>query len=351
MKIKKTYSFAFWSSILISFFTSIAIFFSSIFFLESAFQPLFIIWHATVIFLFTFLIIQYRLEKFIFQRIKKIYDSVSILDSSDLNKTPMTSDMASLSREVQKFAENKQQQIKNLHLRENYRREFLGNISHELKTPLFTVQGYLLTLEDGALEDKKLTKKYLKRANKGVDRLISIVKDLDLISKLESEDFYLDKQPFNIVELVTDVFELLEMKAKKRAIKLQFNRKYHADIIVIGDVERFEQVLTNLIVNSIKYGKTKGTTVVSFESFDEHKLLVKVSDNGEGIKKEHQARVFERFYRVDQSRSREQGGSGLGLSIVKHIVESHDESIFLESEYQKGTTFSFTIEKSKKIKI
>lgn len=302
-----------------------------------------------IVFIVTFIISQTRLEKFIFQRIKKIYDSVSILDSSDFNKTPITSDIDKLSEEVQKFAELKQEQIKNLTLRDGYRREFLGNISHELKTPLFTVQGYLLTLTDGALDDKKISQKYLERANKGVDRLIAIVKDLDLISKLESADLHLNKQPFNIIELIQGVFDLLEMKAKKRNVSLLLNQHYEYPITAIADVERIEQVLTNLIVNSIKYGKVGGTTLVSVEPYNSNRILVKVSDNGEGIKTEHQTRLFERFYRVDQSRSREQGGSGLGLSIVKHIVEAHNEEIFVKSSFKKGSEFSFTLEKFEKI--
>jgi len=349
MKIKKTYSFAFWTSLFITFFTSIALYLSAHFFLNIWVELTYIFVYLLIVFAFTFIITQYRLEKFIYQRIKKIYDSVSILDKSDFNKTSITSDLATLSREVEKFAENKQQQIKKLNLRESYRREFLGNISHELKTPLFTVQGYLLTLADGAIKDKKITHKYLKRANKGVERLIAIVKDLDLISKLESADLNLNKQPFNIVELIKDVFELLEMKAKKRNISLVLNKSYKYPIMVIGDIERFEQVLTNLLVNSLKYGKNGGTTLVSIENYSQNKLLVKIKDNGEGIKEEHLGRIFERFYRIDQSRSREQGGSGLGLSIVKHIIEAHNELIFAESEYKIGSEFSFTIEKAEKI--
>lgn len=349
MKIKKTYTFAFWSSFYITFFTSIALFLSSYFFLDTFIKLTSLLLYASIIFIVTFLIIQYRLEKFIFQRIKKIYDSVSILDSSDFIKTPITSDIDALSKEVQKFAENKQQQIKNLNLRESYRREFLGNISHELKTPLFTVQGYLLTLADGAINDKKISFNYLERANKGVDRLIAIVKDLDLISKLESTDLHLNMQPFNVIELIQGVFDLLEMKAKKRNISLMHTKQYEYPITAIGDVERIEQVLINLIVNSIKYGKIGGTTLVNVEHIKKNKVLVKITDNGEGIKKEHQERLFERFYRVDQSRSREQGGSGLGLSIVKHIVEAHNEQIFVESEFKKGSEFSFTLEKAEKI--
>ncbi|MFD0761604.1 sensor histidine kinase [Lutibacter aestuarii] len=345
MKIKKTYSFAFWSSFYITLLTAFALFLSAYFLLDIWLSFTYLLLYISIVFLFTFLIIQYRLEKFIYQRIKKIYDSVSILDKSDLNKTSITSDIDTLSREVQKFAESKQQQIRNLNLREGYRREFLGNISHELKTPLFTVQGYLLTLVDGAFKDEKISLKYLNRANKGVDRLISIVKDLDLISKLESADLNLNKQPFDMVKLVKDVFELLEMKAKKRNISLLLDKHYEFPMMVIGDVERYEQVLTNLIVNSIKYGKINGTTIISMEPHKGKKILVKVKDNGEGIKEDHLSRIFERFYRVDQSRSREQGGSGLGLSIVKHIIEAHNEQIFVKSKAFRGSEFSFTAEK------
>lgn len=349
MKIKKTYSFAFWSAFYISIFTFIAISIALFYYLGVWPKIGDALLYFGIVFTTTFLITQYRLEKFIYKRIKKIYDSVSILDSSDFNKTSITSDIATLSREVQKFAEDKQQQIKNLTLREGYRREFLGNISHELKTPLFTVQGYLLTLSDGAINDKKISRKYLDRANKGVERLIAIVKDLDLISKLESDDLNLNKQPFNILELIQDVFDLLEIRAKKRNISLLLDKQYDYPVMVIGDIERIEQVIINLLINSFKYGKAGGTTMVSIEPFEKHKMLIKVIDNGEGIKKVHLARIFERFYRVDQSRSREQGGSGLGLSIVKHIIEAHNEQIFVKSEHKKGSEFSFTLEKFEQI--
>ena len=213
MKVKKTYYFAFWTSIYFSIFTFLLVFFTSYFILEQKINPWYYLLYLILVFGFTFFIIQYRLEKFIYQRIKKIYNDVSMLDSSDLNKTEITSDIESLSREVQKFAEFKQLQINNLNQRENYRREFLGNIAHELKTPLFTVQGYLLTLSDGAIDNKDIRLKYILRANKGVDRLLAIVKDLDLISRLESADLNLDKQPFNIIKLIQGVFELLEIRS------------------------------------------------------------------------------------------------------------------------------------------
>ena len=183
---------------------------------------------------------------------------------------------------------------------------------------------------------------------KDVERLISIVKDLDLISKLESADLVLNKELFNILELVQEVFDLLEMKAKKRNVSLHFNKHYIFPIMVIADIEKIEQVLTNLIVNAIKYSKKNGTIMVSIEKM-EAKVLVKVIDDGEGIKAAYLPRLFERFYRVDQSRSRDQGGSGLGLSIVKHIIESHNEQIFVKSEFGKGSEFSFTLEKEKVI--
>ncbi|NQV77075.1 MAG: sensor histidine kinase [Lutibacter sp.] len=349
MKIKKTFYFAFWTSFYITVVTSFSLFLTDYLFSNITLKPINVLLFIGLVFIITFIIFQFRLERFIYQRIKKIYESVSLLDSSDFNKTSITSDIDKLSKEVQKFAANKQLQIKKLNLRESYRREFLGNVSHELKTPLFTVQGYLLTLADGAINDKMVREKYLERANKGVDRLIAIVKDLDLISKLESADLNLNKQPFNIIELIQGVFDLLEMKAKKRDISLFFNKHYQYPIMVIGDVEKIEQVVTNLVVNSIKYGKSGGSTLISIENLKKDKIIVKVVDNGEGIKEEHIKRLFERFYRVDQSRSREQGGSGLGLSIVKHIIEAHDEQIFVESEFKKGSKFSFTLEKVEKI--
>lgn len=350
MKIKKTYYFAFWTSLFITLISAVSFYIASYFIFSIWLKISSLLLFIAIVFIITFFIVQYGIEKFIFERIKTIYENIRFLDDNNAsNRKSKTSDLDELSDEVQKFAKIKHQQIQNLTIREGYRREFLGNISHELKTPLFTVQGYLLTLEDGAFEDKKITQKYLRRANKGVDRLISIVKDLDLISKLEAADLNLNKQPFNIVELVQDVFDLLEMEAKKRNVSLLFNKHYEFPIKVIGDVERIEQVLTNLIVNSIKYGKLNGTTIVSIEAYKKNKILVKVSDDGEGIKKKHIDRLFERFYRVDQSRSRDQGGSGLGLSIVKHIVEAHNEEIFVKSEYQKGSEFSFTLENAEKI--
>ena len=247
-----------------------------------------------------------------------------------------------------KNEEERRSEINILKDQENYRREFLGNISHELKTPLFTIQGYILTLvEGGALKDKKVREKYLRRAAKGVDRIISIVKDLDLITQFESGIKTVDKSEFNIYELIVNVFDLLEFESEKNNISLKLENIKDPIIIVNADQERILQVLTNLIVNSIKYGTNNGYTEVLVEDYNKEKVIVRVIDNGEGIEQEHLPRLFERFYRIDKNRSRKKGGSGLGLSIVKHIIEAHQEEIFVDSKIGKGTEFSFTLQKPK----
>ena len=298
------------------------------------------------LFIISFFIIQYRAEHFIYRRLRKIYQEVSILNVNDLKRESATTDIDKLSKSMQKFVEGKRLEIKSLTERDSFRRDFLGNVAHELKTPLFTVQGYILTLLEGAVNDKEIRMKYLNRANKGVERLVAVIKDLDMIAKLENEGTKLDIEVFNILELIQNVFDLFEMKAKKRNISLKFDKVYEFPVFVKGDIEKIEQVLINLVVNSIKYGNPNGTTYVGVESYSDKKFIIKVTDNGEGIKKEHISRLFERFYRVDQSRSREQGGSGLGLSIVKHIVEAHNENILLKSTFGKGSEFSFTLEKA-----
>ncbi|WP_396633158.1 sensor histidine kinase [Maribacter sp. R86514] len=301
---------------------------------------------ALFFFVISFITLQLRIEKFIYKRIKKIYDDVELLESSTILSYPVTTDMRTLTAEIEKFAKDKKIEIDTLKIREEYRKDFLGNVSHELKTPLFTVQGYIETLLDGAMEDKNIRKKYLTRANKAVDRLIYIVKDLDLITKLEVGDLNLDKGSFDIVELIQSVFDLLEMKAAKKNITLTFDMEYVDPIFVYADKEKIQQVLTNLLVNSIKYGNDNGTTEVSVEDLVKNKVIVRVTDNGEGIPTVHIPRLFERFYRVDQSGSRREGGSGLGLAIVKHVIEAHGEKIYVESAVEVGSEFSFTLEKS-----
>ena len=299
-----------------------------------------------VTFVVSFLVIQLRVEKFIYRRIKRIYDDVSLLETTEFPIGPVTTDMKTLTEEIEKFAKDKKVEIDTLKIREAYRRDFLGNVAHELKTPLFTVQGYILTLLDGALEDKNVRRKYLQRAKKGVERLIYIVKDLDLITKLEIGDLNLEFDDFDIIELIQTVFELLEIKASKKGVTLTFDMAYDSPIYVHADREKIQQVISNLLVNSIKYGHTNGTTEVSVENLIKNKVIIRITDNGEGIPNEHIPRIFERFYRVDKSGSRKEGGSGLGLSIVKHIIEAHGEKIYVESVPDVGSEFSFTLEKA-----
>jgi len=349
---KKTYKFAIKSALFISLFaTGFVVLMVMLFFSPKVNDLLFFGFVCLVIiYLFSFVVLQYRVERFIYRRVKKIYDDVSLLESSSFINQPITTDMETLTREVKKFATDKKLEIEMLQIREEYRREFLGNVSHELKTPLFTVQGYLSTLIDGAMDDKAVRKKYLKRAEKGVERLIYIVEDLDMITKLESGDLNLEVSDFDIVELIQNVFDLLEMKADKKKITLAFENDRIQPIVVRGDKDKIQQVVENLIVNSIKYGKESGLTEVAIVNLTKKKVLVRITDNGEGIEKQNIPRLFERFYRVNKSGSRSEGGSGLGLAIVKHIIEAHKEKIYVESEFGIGSEFSFTIEKARMIR-
>ena len=242
-----------------------------------------------------------------------------------------------------KKEEQRSSEINILKDQENYRREFLGNVSHELKTPLFTIQGYILTLLEGAMKDKKVRSKYLNRTAKGVDRIISIVKDLDLITQFESGIKTVDKSNFNIYELIDNVYDLMEFESEKNNTKLRIRNERNNSVMVYADKERILQVLTNLVVNSIKYGKESGYTEIAVDEYDKDRIIVRVIDDGEGIEEEHLPRLFERFYRIDKTRSRKKGGSGLGLSIVKHIIEAHQEQIFVNSKVGLGTEFSFTL--------
>ncbi|WP_346881838.1 ATP-binding protein [uncultured Algibacter sp.] len=344
-KFKKSYRFAIKTSLYITLYSTLlmSIFLYSFYILKWMEVLVF----SICMFLFSFLIIQFRIERFIYKRVKKIYDDLTLLESTSLRKRSITTDMHTLTQEIDKFARDKKIEIETLKVREEYRKEFLGNVSHELKTPLFTVQGYILTLLDGAMNDKIIREKYLLRASKGIERLGYIVNDLDMITKLEVGDLSLKLEKFNIIELVENVFDMLEMKASKKNITLTFDMDYTNAVMVLADKERIQQVLANLIVNSIKYGNNKGTTEVSIENLIKNKVIVRVTDNGEGISQEHLPRLFERFYRVDKSGSRKEGGSGLGLSIVKHIIEAHEEKIYVESEFNVGSEFSFTLEKAK----
>ncbi len=288
------------------------------------------------------------LKKYIFRKIKLIYKNIHRLKLDPLVKQKkVASDeriIEDVEQDVADWAADQRKEIDQLKSLENYRREFLGNVSHELKTPIFNIQGYVHTLIDGALYDEKINKKYLNRTAKNVDRLITIVDDLETISKLESGQLMLDIQTFDIKELAREVFEALELSATQREIDLIFKEGADQGYMVNGDREYIRQVLENLILNSIKYGRPGGATKVSFYDMDKN-VLVEVADNGIGIEEKHLNHLFDRFYRVDKSRSREAGGSGLGLSIVKHIIEAHNQTVNARSSPGLGSTFGFTLAK------
>lgn len=346
VKYRRSYKFAVKSTLVVVLFSVLLLIGLQHLFFQI--NVLFTVTFTLLFFAFSFFVLQYRVERFIYRRIQKIYKEVSILDESVLRNQPVTTDMQTLMYEVNKFATDKKVEIESLKVQEEYRREFIGNVAHELKTPLFTVQGYVSTLLDGGVKDKLIRKKYLERADKGIERLIDIVNDLDMITKLETNELKVNIQTFDIIELFQNVFDLLEMKADKKDITLMFDKDHYRSIFVNGDREKINQVVLNLVDNSIKYGKDNGTTEVSIESLTDKKLLIRITDNGYGIEKKHISRLFERFYRTDSSRSRDIGGSGLGLSIVKHIIEAHNEHIYVESKIGIGSEFSFTIEKAVK---
>ena len=278
-----------------------------------------------------------------------LYNSVRVISDeifqSDVDST-ITTNMEDLLKKIRQYDDDQKSEISEMKKQETFRREFIGNLAHELKTPLFTSESYILTLLDGAIDDDEVNKKYLKIAGKAIHRLNLIVKDLDLITKIESGESEIQRTDFDIINLAQNTLEMLEIRASKKNIKLllEFNDKL--PLRVNADSEKIQQVLTNLVENSIKYGKENGTTELVIQELTENKIIVRVTDNGLGIEEKHFNRLFERFYRVDQSGSRKGGGSGLGLAIVKHIMDAHDEKIYIESEFGVGSEFSFTLEKS-----
>ena len=290
-------------------------------------------------FFFSFYLLSSKIEKNIIEKVSAVYNNLFPTTISSRS----TDNFDLLTSNLKKITNEKNTEIEFLKQQENYRKEFIGNISHELKTPLFTIQGYVLTLLEGGVVDEKTRAKYLKQAAKGVDRLMYVIKDLDLITKIESGIETLNRTAFDIRETLNNIFELLEIEGVRNNITLRMDKKYEDPIFVFADEERIQQVLTNLIINSVKYGIERGVTEISCERINETKLLVRVNDNGDGIDEEHLPRLFERFYRVDKTRNRNQGGSGLGLAIVKHIIEAHNERVFVESKIGVGSEFSFSL--------
>jgi len=333
MKINTPLKFAILICLIISFFI---ILYS---YLSTLFNPIIV---GSALFIIYFSATYYLLKYQFYEKIKIIYKNIykfkGTSNISDLN-------LENVNIQAEQWADQKEEELIKMKENENYRREFIGNVSHELKTPIFNIQGYIQTLIDGGLQDENVNLKYLKRANLSVDRMINIVDDLEVISQLETNEDVLDLDDFNIVEIINEAFDQLEMKANNMNISLKLSKESNSEI-VYADRNKIQQVFMNLISNSIKYGKNNGVTNVRlFDMTD--KMLIEVADDGIGISEEALNRLFERFYRVDKNRSREIGGTGLGLAIVKHIIEAHQQTINVRSTVDVGSTFSFILEKGK----
>ncbi|MEJ2904592.1 sensor histidine kinase [Pedobacter panaciterrae] len=303
-----------------------------------------------VSFLTCFIVFYYLLEKYIYSKIVLIYKLIHNLklgkDLKDALGEYVSSDpINDVEQEVKEWAGAKKREIDVLKKQEQFRREFLSNVSHEFKTPLFAIQGYIDTLQDCLVDDPEMAAKFLTKAGKNVERLSYLINDLDSISKLETGEIPINYEKFDFVLLAKEVMEGLEDKAKLREITLSFKEKYTHPAFVNADREKIRQVMINLIQNSLKYGREHGgsTAIKIFELHDQY--LIEVTDDGIGIDEKHLPRLFERFYRIDSHRSREEGGTGLGLAIVKHILEAHQQIISVRSTLQIGTTFAFTLEK------
>lgn len=288
------------------------------------------------------------LKRYISDRLSILYRSIrkGKFSGRQPERFSLTDDLIEKAeKEAQKWTMDQSAEISKLKEQEEFRREFIGNLAHELKTPVFSIQGYILTLLEGGLEDDTVNRAFLERASKATERMTAILEDLDQLTRMEVNDVRLDLETFDIVELVRDIFEELEMKAKKKKIKLKFAKDY--DVIKVkADRAKIAQVLNNIIGNSISYGNEKGETVVRFYNMDDI-ITIEVSDNGPGIEEQHLARLFERFYRVEKSRNRNEGGSGLGLAIAKKIIEAHGQTINVRSTPGVGSTFTFSLDKGK----
>jgi len=300
--------------------------------------------------LLVFGVSRFLINEFIYNKIRILFKAIhdTQISGKELRARIGSEDMLlQAEKEVEDWSKNRGSLVAQLKQQEKYRKEFIGNVSHELKTPIFNIQGYVLTLLDGGLEDESINRDYLERTEKSINRMITIVKDLESISKLESGELRLLFEDFNLDHLIQEVIEMQEMRARKHSITLRYLGNNGDSSMVYADKKEIFQVLNNLIVNSIKYGRDKGITKIEVMDM-ENKVLVEVKDNGIGIEPDNLPRIFERFYRVDKSRSRNMGGSGLGLAIVKHIVEAHGQNIHVSSTYDVGTSFTFTLEKSRR---
>ena len=306
----------------------------------------FIIGFMAIIFIVSFATINYGISRFFNEKIKIIYKTIGelqIKQEKGKNKKKSSDILDIVNQVVLRWSKEKKKEIEELKQMALYRREFLGNVSHELKTPIFNIQGYIHTLIDGGIDDDQINTKYLEKSVKSVNRMIALVEDLEEIAKLESVNLKLNEEVFNLYELTTEVIDFMEQKAIENNTTISINSGLSKSIKVKADKKRIRQVLINLIDNGIKYGNAEdGRIKISYYDFHDS-YLVEVQDNGIGIPEENIIRVFERFYRTEQSRSRDKGGSGLGLAIVKHIIEAHRQTISVRSNPGEGTTFSFTL--------
>ena len=303
---------------------------------------------ATIVGAFCYLLVFRQLGFYIQDRVRVIYKTIRRFkgSSSNLNLDMNNDIVEQVNRDVMSWAESQIDEITNLRETDTFRKEFIGNLAHELKTPIFNIQGFILTLLEGGMEDPEINRKFLLKAAKNVERMSGLLEDLDVITKMEAGNLDIELVSFDLLDIIRETIESLEPKAKRNNIDLSVIRGMDASkVMVKGDAAKLVQVLTNLIVNSINYGKEGGRTEVRYYDADDT-VLVEVADSGIGIREEDLPRVFERFYRVDKSRSRHAGGSGLGLAICKHIIETHGQTINVRSTYGEGSTFSFTLEKA-----
>lgn len=308
-------------------------------------SPWVIIFIPVISALVVFILFYALLKNFIQNRLHLIYKSIQTKQQVVPFKGSTIDNLIStVEIDVRNWQKNKNKEITKLRDQEQFRREFLGNLAHELKTPVFAVQGYILTLIEGGIDDQQVNMQFLERASRATDRIVNILEDLDQIAKLEVDALKIEMRSFEIIDLIKEIVETLELKAKEKNISLRFHNDL-SSIYVTADRNKISQVLTNLINNAISYGKIDGEVVISAVPIDDL-VTIEVKDNGIGIDTEHFPRLFERFYRVEKSRNRNEGGTGLGLAIVKHIIESHQQSINVRSSIGIGSTFSFSLKKS-----
>lgn len=308
-------------------------------------SPWVIIFIPVISALVVFILFYALLKNFIQNRLHLIYKSIQTKQQVVPFKGSTIDNLIStVEIDVRNWQKNKNKEITKLRDQEQFRREFLGNLAHELKTPVFAVQGYILTLIEGGIDDQQVNMQFLERASRATERIVNILEDLDQIAKLEVDALKIEMRSFEIIDLIKEIVETLELKAKEKNISLRFHNDL-SSIYVTADRNKISQVLTNLINNAISYGKIDGEVVISAVPIDDL-VTIEVKDNGIGIETEHFPRLFERFYRVEKSRNRNEGGTGLGLAIVKHIIESHQQSINVRSSIGIGSTFSFSLKKS-----